>query len=136
MQTVLYNPFEDCRFDNNTCFLSGEPLQSAEEQIPVFQDWLMRKFDIGDKPFKLLDESFRTYKQLRLPCTTAVAERFSELDRHVERAFEGGCEAVMGMDKVTLFPWVASMRSEERRVGTECFSTWNTQGVPSHEIQK
>src|SRR3546814_226745 len=69
----------------------------------------MRKFDIGDKPFKLLDESFRTYKQLRLPCTTAVAERFSELDRHVERAFEGGYEAVMGMDKVTLFQWVARM---------------------------
>src|SRR5690606_11495971 len=107
MKRVLYNPFEDFRFDNNTCFLSGQPLQSSGEQIQVFPDWLMRKFDIEDKPFKLLDESLRTYRQLRLPCTAAVAERFSELDRHMEQAFERGYEAVMEMDRVTLFQWVA-----------------------------
>ncbi|HWK57704.1 MAG TPA: hypothetical protein VNQ80_10210 [Parapedobacter sp.] len=109
MQTALYNPFEDFRFDNNTCFLSGEPLRSAEERIQVFPDWLMCKFDIADKPFKLLDESLRTYKQLRLPCTAAVAERISELDNHIERAFEQGYEAVKEMDSVTLFQWVARM---------------------------
>lgn len=107
MERTLYNPFEDFRFDNNTCFLSGQPLQSAKEQIPVFPDWLMRKFDIGDKPFKLLDESLRTYGQLRLPCTEAVAERFSELDRRIEWAFEQGYEAIVEMDRVTIFQWVA-----------------------------
>ncbi len=109
MQNSLYNPFEDFRFDGNTCFLSGEPLPSADEQIQVFPDWLMRKFDIGDKPFKLLDESLRTYKQLRLPCAKAVAERFSALDRDVEQAFEKGYEAVVEMDRIALFQWVARM---------------------------
>lgn len=107
MHTSIYNPFEDFRFDNKTCFLSGEPLQSAEEWIQVFPDWLMRKFDIEDKPFKLLDESFRTYEQLRLPCAAIVAERFSELDSRVEKAFEGGYESVTEMDRITLFQWVA-----------------------------
>ncbi|MEC3881580.1 hypothetical protein [Parapedobacter sp. 10938] len=104
---VLYNPFEDFRFDNETCFLSGQPLQSAEEQIPVFPDWLMRKFDIEDKPFKLLDGSHCTYKQLQLPCTAAVADRFSDLDERVENAFEKGYEEVMELDRITLFQWVA-----------------------------
>lgn len=109
MQTTLYNPFEDFRFDNDTCFLSGEPLRSAEDRIQVFPDWLMRKFDIADKPFKLLDESLRTYEQLQLPCAAAVAERISELDNHIEQAFERGYEAVEEMDSVTLFQWVARM---------------------------
>jgi len=87
MKAAPYNPFEDFLFDNNTCFLSGEPLRSAE-RIQVFPDWLMRKFDIADKPFKLLDESLRTYKQLQLPCTASVAERISELDNHIEQGFE------------------------------------------------
>lgn len=108
MKAAPYNPFEDFLFDNNTCFLSGEPLRSAE-RIQVFPDWLMRKFDIADKPFKLLDESLRTYKQLQLPCTASVAERISELDNHIEQGFELGYEAVKEMDRVRLFQWVARM---------------------------
>ncbi|WP_262248878.1 hypothetical protein [Parapedobacter soli] len=109
MHIATYDPFEDFRFDNTTCFLSGQPLQSAGEQIQVFPDWLMRKFGIEDKPFKLLDESFRTYKQLRLPCSSAVAECISVLDARIEKAFEVGYEAVIGLDQVTLFQWVARM---------------------------
>ncbi|MFB2121696.1 hypothetical protein [Parapedobacter sp. 2B3] len=105
----IYNPFEDFRFDNQTCFLSGQPLLSAGDQIQVFPDWLMRRFDIEDKPFKLLDESLRTYKALRLPCAPAVAERISELDKRVRQAFEKGYGAVVDMDRVTLFQWVSRM---------------------------
>src|SRR5690606_23074263 len=90
----LYNPFKDFRFDDDRCFLSGQRLQSAEERIYVFPLWLMRKFELEDKPFKLLDESFRTYKQLRLPCVAVVAERIAELDSRVEEAFNGGYRAV------------------------------------------
>lgn len=109
MQTALYNPFEDFRFDDRTCFLSGEPLQSAEERIQVFPVWLMSKFDIVEKPFKLLDESLRTYGQLQLPCAPAVAARFLELDEQIEKAFEKGYEAVAELDRITLFQWVARM---------------------------
>lgn len=109
MPTNIYNPFKDFRFDNKTCFLSGQPLQSADEQIQVFPHWLMRKFDLEDKPFKLLDESLRTYKQLQLPCAVAVAERIAKLDNDVERAFDKGYEAVSELDGMVLFQWVARM---------------------------
>src|SRR5690606_16733942 len=97
------------RFDNNTCFLSGQPLQSVAEQVQVFPDWLMRKFNIENKPFKLLDESICTYGQLRLPCAPVVAEQISALDTQIEKTFEKGYDAVKEMDRVTLFQWVARM---------------------------
>ncbi|MGV3763234.1 hypothetical protein [Parapedobacter sp.] len=104
---ILYNPFKDFRFDNDTCFLSGQPLISTEDRIQVFPEWLMRKFGIEEKPFKLLDGSLSTYKQLRLPCAVDVAARFSELDKCIENAFENGHDAVKGLDHTTLFQWVA-----------------------------
>ncbi|MGK6353461.1 hypothetical protein [Parapedobacter sp. DT-150] len=105
----IYNPFNDFRFDSKTCFLSGQPLQSADEQIQVFPHWLMRRFELEDKPFKLLDESFRTYKQLQLPCSAAVAEHIAELDNQVAEAFDKGYHAVKELGDVVLFQWVARM---------------------------
>lgn len=109
MPIQLYNPFKSFRFDNKTCFLSGQPLQSADEQIQVFPHWLMRKFDLEDKPFKLLDESICTYKQLQLPCATTVAERIADMDSLVEKAFSTGYGAVKQLDNLLLFQWVARM---------------------------
>lgn len=109
MPIHLYNPFKNFRFDNDTCFLSGQTLQSGDEQIQVFPHWLMRKFDLEDKPFKLLDESIRTYKQLQLPCATEIAERIAEMDSRVEAAFNNGYEAVKQVDRLLLFQWVARM---------------------------
>ncbi|WP_353195647.1 hypothetical protein [Parapedobacter defluvii] len=109
MPIHLYNPFTHFHFDNKTCFLSGQSLQSNDEQIQVFPHWLMRKFDLEDKPFKLLDESIRTYKQLQLPCATAVAERIAEMDKQLELAFNKGYEAVRQVDSLLLFQWVARM---------------------------
>ncbi len=106
---MLYNPFKDFRFDNKTCFLSGQPLRSADEEIQVFPHWLMRKFDLENKPFKLLDDSIRTYKQLKLPCATDVAERIAELDRQVAAAFDSGYVAVKDLEATVLFQWVAKM---------------------------
>ncbi|WP_257670729.1 hypothetical protein [Parapedobacter tibetensis] len=102
----LYNPFDKFRFDNQTCFLSGQPLQSADEQIQVFPHWLMRKYDLEDKPFKLLDESLSTYKRLKLPCATATAEKLDQLDKRVAEAFDLGHEAVSKLDDITLFQWI------------------------------
>lgn len=102
----LYNPFNDFRFDNNICFLSGQPLQSADERIQVFPHWLMRKFDLEDKPFKLLDESFLTYKGLQLPCAAAVAEQITQLDEKVEAAFGRGYGAVKELGDLAVFQWV------------------------------
>ncbi|MFC3196139.1 hypothetical protein ACFOET_00800 [Parapedobacter deserti] len=106
-QIPLYNPFKDFRFGNQTCFLSGQPLGEAGVQAPVFPDWLMRKFALEDKPFKLLDESVRTYKELQLPCASAIAERLGQFDQRVEAAFEQGYEAVKELDELSVFQWVA-----------------------------
>lgn len=109
MSMHLYDPFKDFRFDQQTCFLSGQPLQSGDEQIQVFPHWLMRKFALEDKPFKLLDESIATYKQLQLPCATVVADRIAEMDRQVAVAFNNGYEAVKQLDHLLVFQWVARM---------------------------
>lgn len=109
MSKPLYNPFDDFRFDNRTCFLSGERLQSLDEQIQVFPVWLMRRFDLEEKPLKLLDESIRTYKSFKLPCAAAAAERTSALEAQIERAFTSGYEAVRDLDKTALFQWIAKL---------------------------
>ena len=80
MTTKLYNPFLDFKFDNNTCFLTGEKLASADEKIQVFPVWMMRAFDLEEKPFKMLDESFVTYKQLQLPCSAESALAFEKVE--------------------------------------------------------
>lgn len=104
-----YNPFKDFRFDNKTCFLSGQSLQSIDEEIQVFPHWLMRKFNLEDQPFKLLDESICTYKQLKLPCATGVAEQIAQLDQRVAESFDRGYAAVKELPPLVLFQWVAKM---------------------------
>lgn len=106
---MLYNPFTDFRFDNSTCFLTGQPLKSADERIQVFPHWLMRKFNLEEKPLKMLDESIRTYKQLQLPCAIAVADRISQLDERMEDAFNHGYEVVKELDELSIFQWVTRM---------------------------
>lgn len=108
-QISPYNPFEQFLFDNKTCFLSGEKLQSEDEQIQVFPVWLMRAFELEEKPFKLLDERITTYKTLKLPCSTTTAIRLDELEKEVEAAFMAGYAAVSQLDQLMLFQWVGKM---------------------------
>lgn len=109
MTMKLYNPFLDFKFDNNTCFLSGHQLLSEEERIQVFPIWMMRAFDLEEKPFKMLDESFVTYKKLQLPCSTATALAFEELESTVERAMHKGYAAVKELDQLSMFQWIAKI---------------------------
>lgn len=105
----LYNPFLDFKFDNNTCFLTGQELQSEEERIQVFPHWMMRAFDLEDKPFKMLDESFTTYKQLQLPCSVDTSIAFDTVEREVEQAMQAGYDAVSQLGQEVLFHWVAKI---------------------------
>lgn len=107
--TALYNPFRDFLFDNQACFLTGEKLRSEEEQIQVFPLWLMRAYELEEKPFKLLDESICTYMQLKLPCSTGTAARLAEIERQVEAAFMKGFTAVDQLDRLMLFQWVGKL---------------------------
>lgn len=109
MTTKLYNPFLDFKFDNNTCFLTGEKLASADEKIQVFPVWMMRAFDLEEKPFKMLDESFVTYKQLQLPCSAESALAFEKVESEIERAMSQGYAAVKEISQEMLFQWVAKI---------------------------
>ncbi|VTP89910.1 hypothetical protein [Sphingobacterium daejeonense] len=109
MANKLYNPFLDFQFDNKTCFLSGKALSSDDEKIQVFPLWMMRSFDLEDKPFKMLDESIVTYKQLQLPCSAEVANKLAEVEEKVEFAVQNGYNALKELDQLTLFQWVGKI---------------------------
>lgn len=109
MTTKLFNPFIDFKFDSKHCFLTGEELISEEEHIQVFPDWMMRSFDLEEKPFKLLDESIITYKKLKLPCAATIASKIEKLENEVEFAMNSGYEAVKSLDQLTLFHWVSKI---------------------------
>ena len=66
MAATLYNPFKQFQFDSDICFLTGNKLQSEEESIQVFPAWMMKSFQLEDKPFKMLDENLVTYKSCLL----------------------------------------------------------------------
>src|SRR5690606_7259107 len=106
MEKKLYNPFHRFSFDNNTCFLSGEKLENPIF-YSVFPEWIVEEYNIGDQPFKMLDESYKSYSDLKLPCSANVAERLAILDERVRIAFKGGYQSVKALDQVTLFQWIS-----------------------------
>ena len=110
MPAQIYNPFENFNFSNLTCFLSGQPLSSDEEKIQVFPAWLMSRYNLADQPFKLLDESFATYKDLKIPCAASINEQFLEpLEAEIAAAFETGYDAVKKVDELKLFQWAGKL---------------------------
>ncbi|WP_437920804.1 hypothetical protein [Sphingobacterium sp. LRF_L2] len=109
MVTKLYNPFLDFKFNNETCFLSGVPLRSQEEQIQVFPLWMMQAFNLEEQLLKMLDESVVTYKSLKLPCSVETASLIEKLELDVENAMKSGYQAVKALPQVTLFQWVAKI---------------------------
>ncbi|MCJ8210587.1 hypothetical protein MUY27_12790 [Mucilaginibacter sp. RS28] len=107
MQQQIYYPYKVFNTSKKLCFLTGKPINSPEEQIYVFPQWLMSRFGLEDKPFKLLDESLSTYKDLKLPCAADTNEQYIEpLEREIEAAFNKGYEGLKGLDEHRLFLWV------------------------------
>lgn len=109
MASRLYNPFAEFAFDNKTCFLTGEKLSSADEQIQVFPVWMMRAFDLEEKPFKMLDESIITYKKLKLPCAADTALILERIESQVKKAMSEGYEVVKSLEDIVLFQWIAKI---------------------------
>lgn len=110
MAAQIYHPFSTFNFSNTKCFLTGDTLSSAEEKIQVFPQWLMSRYSLEDKPFKLLDESIATYKDLKIPCSAAVNEHHLEpLEAEIAAAFALGYEGVKALDELKLFQWVCKL---------------------------
>lgn len=110
MAEQIYHPFSTFNFGNSKCFLTGQPLSSTEEKIQVFPQWLMSLYGLEDQPFKLLDESIATYKDLKIPCSARVNEEFLEpLEQEIAAAFSKGYEGVKALDDLKLFQWVSKL---------------------------
>jgi len=110
MPAQIYHPFEKFNFSNTTCFLTGQKLTSEEEKIQVFPQWLMSRYNLEDQPFKLLDESMATYKDLKIPCAAQINEQWLEpLEAEIAAAFDVGYEAVKELDELKLFQWAGKL---------------------------
>jgi hypothetical protein len=108
MAVEIYNPFDAFNFSNRICFLTGQPVNPDEERIQVFPQWLMTRYQLEEKPFKLLDESITTYKELKVPCATAINNQFfAPLEDEIAAAFDKGYEAIKQVDELKLFQWAA-----------------------------
>lgn len=106
MNKDLYNPFKAFTFDNKTCFLSGEKLTEANS-YPVFPKWIVNDFGLKGQTLKMLDESYKSYEQITVPCSPRVQSRLQELDTEIHTAFKNGYESVKALNRVQLFQWIA-----------------------------
>ena len=108
MAPQIYYPFQNFATAKKHCFLTGGPIITAEEKVHVFPQWLMSRYGLEDKPFKLLDDTFSTYKELMLPCSAKANELYLEpLEKEIEAAFTAGYSEVIKLDELKIFQWVA-----------------------------
>lgn len=101
----FFNPFQEMIFDGHFCFLSGD---LTTESMPVFPEWLMDRFKLGDEKITLMENSQRkqvSYRDLKLPCAPHVKKAFAELDLKFRIAFEEGYEGMAKLDEKLLFQW-------------------------------
>ena len=104
MSRSIFRPFDSYNFNENICYLSGEP---ANFQTTVFPRWLLDKFYLSDKPFKMLDENIATYQDIKIPVSEEAFAAITRLDAEMEQAFNAGYEIVKTIDELRLFQWVA-----------------------------
>jgi len=110
MPISLFNPFETLHFDNETCFLSGKDLQSADESISVFPEWILDRFTLKDKKFRMLDQvTGIRYGELKLPCSPEVKNAFNTLEEEIQTAFTNGYEEIKKIDEQKLFLWMGKL---------------------------
>jgi hypothetical protein len=107
MPLSLFNPFETLHFKNTTCFITGDDLQSPDEQISIFPDWILDRFSLRDQRFKMLDQVTSIhYGEIKLPCSEKAKKALDELEMQIKEAFEGGFEEVIKIPKERLFLWM------------------------------
>jgi hypothetical protein len=106
MLSKLYQPFLKMQFDDAHCFLSGEKI-ITQNKLSVFADWLSETYHLKDMPFKMLDESMKTYAEIKVPCTEETTNHLNKLEEKIQKAFEIGYEEVIKLDPDLIFLWVS-----------------------------
>jgi len=110
MPILLFNPFETLHFDSQTCFLTGQNLHSNDEQFCIFPDWILDRFSLREKRFRMMDQvSGIRYEDLKLPCSAEVKNASDLLDEEIKIAFNGGYEKVKEIPQERLFLWMGKL---------------------------
>lgn len=102
----LYDGVRNHDFSENTCFLCGAKNGNLTKEH-VMPKWLLEEFDLWDKHLTLLNGTVLPYRQLVIPCCkTCNGNYLSKIETEVKNNFFKGPEAVIQMDRMTLFVWV------------------------------
>ncbi len=111
MTIQLYNPFDTLHFGMQTCFLTGKPLDADAESVSIFPEWVMKRYNLIDQAFKMLDEGKRVpYKNLKLPFSKEIIENaLNPLETEIEKAFCAGYDEVVKIPEERLFQWMAKL---------------------------
>lgn len=106
----LYDPFDKLSFSPTECFLCGKKTDGLTEQSPVFPAWLMKKYNLYEMPFKLLDESMTTYEAMKTPaCSKCDRDYLQELELKISKGFDIGFDGVSALDELTIFHWFSKI---------------------------
>ncbi|MBS1736610.1 MAG: hypothetical protein JSS98_08435 [Bacteroidetes bacterium] len=108
MSIQLYDPFIKMDFGGQVCFLSGRETKDIKK-IAVFDKWLLDRYKLHDKAFMMLSENKILYPDILIPCSPEVEEKINLLEKQVQIAFDTGFEAVVKLDAVLLFQWMAKI---------------------------
>lgn len=104
---ALYDPFDRMQFTDRHCFLCGTPT-SAGEKITVYPDWLVRRYQLRDRPLLLLDKSIQTIGELTIPCCPSCQKNYVQpLEERVQQAGENGLAGWRQLGEKELFLWLA-----------------------------
>jgi hypothetical protein len=110
MPQQIYYPFKKFNFSNLNCFLTGQTLSSEDEKMQVFPQWLIERYKLTGRPFKMLDENMANYQDIKVPCATEVRDEFIEpLEKEIADAFASGYAAVAELDEQKLFQWAGKL---------------------------
>jgi len=101
----LYNPFEELKFENNVCFLTGKKLEK-EQYISAFPTWLIERYNLQESTIMMLNGNRVKYKNMLLPASDEVVKAIEQLDITTQKAFEQGYNATKELPEIILFQWM------------------------------
>lgn len=90
IEANLHDPFKSFDLVGAKCFLTGIPVSKGIDTLSVFPNWLLEAEELFDKPFKLLDESYCTYQELKLGVSADVNDKIQHLQEKAQQAFWEG----------------------------------------------
>lgn len=107
---ILYDPFIRMQFGPQHCFLCGASTNPATDSIPVFAEWLQTRYGLAKREILLLDQSIRTYQDLRIPCCARCRTQYVEpLEARMAATATKGLAGWQALSEETLFVWLGKM---------------------------